>query len=320
MATSAAVKKAAKRKVAAKKPAPKHKVKLPKNAAQKTAAAAAVGAVKKPPVKKPAVKPASKPATAPTPTAPVEVPVAGSGGSLVTPETWEQDQARLVFNREDQAEAFDLNQQSNEAVLDYQSTMNDLQRARDTTKLGITQQRDQMNTQRPQDFADLNSSLSYRGVGRRGSAAARKIGSLTSSYTQAGNALDAADTKATTDFDTDSATAFNRQNTTLTGIAQRRLQLAGNASAGGSYTTGTTPATDTGVEAPKATSNPPKPAAKPAVKPAAKPATKFKGKYPGPDIFKGNAKMRAEYAKQIKGKKLSEAAKRKLALKIAGGK
>lgn len=39
----------------------------------------------------------------------------------------------------------------------------------------------------------------------------------------------------------------------------------------------------------------------------------YKGKYPGPDVFKGDAKLNAEYKKQTKGKKLSEAAKRKLA-------
>ena len=57
-----------------------------------------------------------------------------------------------------------------------------------------------------------------------------------------------------------------------------------------------------------------------ATKAKPKPKPKFKGKYAGPEAFKGNAKMNAAYSKQIKGKKLTAAAKRKIVNSIAKAK
>lgn len=48
-------------------------------------------------------------------------------------------------------------------------------------------------------------------------------------------------------------------------------------------------------------------------------SAKFKGKYPGPDIFKGNKALNTKYNTAIKGKKLTDAAKRKIAAQIKSG-
>ena len=64
---------------------------------------------------KPKPKPKPKPKAAPkpkvAPAARVTVPVANNNGTLVSPETWQQDQARLAAAREDQDALLDLNDQ-----------------------------------------------------------------------------------------------------------------------------------------------------------------------------------------------------------------
>lgn len=231
--TKAAQKKAAKKPYKGKYPGPdKYKGKPPPKK---------VTPVKKPVVKKPAT-PAATRAT---------VPVANNNGSLVSPATWEQDQARLTAAREDQAELLDLNDQEAEANLEYNTDFAEQEKQKNLRSEDIARQRLEFSRQKEQDRANLNSNLSYRGVGSRGSAASRGWGDLLTEQQTTENNLNAQQTaNDVTDWGNTVAGLSNVKNSRLTRIAGRRQAISGRASAGGVYTTGAGTAA-TGVTAPK---------------------------------------------------------------------
>lgn len=232
---------------------------------------------KPPPKAAPKAKAAPKPAAAR-----VTVPVANSTGSLTSPDQWQQDQARLVAAREDQNELLDLNDQESEAGLEYQTQESEAQKELEQRKLAIQKQKDDFARQKQQERADLGSNLSYRGVGSRGSAANRKWGELNTQHANTEANFTGQETAATTDYGNVHRNLETAKNTRLTSIAGRRQALAGRASAAGSYTDGTNPVSDTGVQAPKPVSLKPAPAKKAPAKKA--PAKKAPAKKPAKKV------------------------------------
>lgn len=291
---------AAQRKVA-KNPPPKKSA--PKPAAKKPYKGKYPGPDKykgKPPPKKAAPKPVAKAAPKPAATRAI-VPVANSTGNLVDPTQWEQDQARLVAAREDQAELLSLNQADDEANIEYQTELTDTNKEYEQQKLDVQRQRDAFAQQKELERADLNSNLSYRGVGSRGSAANRKWGQLSTQQAATESNLTGQQTALSTGHGTALANLEGARNTRLATTAGRRLELAGRGSGKGSYTTGAGTTTDTGVTAPKPVSLKPPPSPYNKTLAPKKPVKKtYKGKYPGPDKYKGKPPPKVVKAAQRK--------------------
>jgi hypothetical protein len=230
----------------AKKPPPKV-VSAAKRAAKKA------NTKKKSKVVKPkvATKPKVTTPAKPEPTAPVKVPVAGADGSLVSPETWQQDQARLTALREDQDALENIENEEASAALDYDSKKAEYDRDARQRRLDIQKQKQGFQQQKNYDKADLNSNLSYRGAARS-SAASRKFSELTSQHAAVDKDLTDAEADTNLSFDVAAPELANTKKTRLSLAAERRRKLAERAAAKGSYTAGTKPVGDTGIVAPKA--------------------------------------------------------------------
>jgi hypothetical protein len=238
-----------------------------------------------------------------TPTAPLsaQAPVSSPTGSLISPETWAQDQARLQSAAEDQDTADSLNEAEADADATYTSRTTEAAKAAALRKIELQKQKDQFDKEKSTDFKNLNTNMAYRGASRS-SAADRSTKELGNQHTNIANSYKDAELSVDTEVSDINTKAFNEREATKSYVNKRRGTLAQRAAARGVYSEGAG-SEDGGVNAP-GIDGPATPAAK-----AAKAAKTYKGKYRGPDKYKGNmakvaaAKRAAAAKRRVKGKK-----------------
>lgn len=212
--------------------------------------------------------PAPKAVAPAAPTAPENVysatsPVANTNGSLVSPATWEQDQARLQASADDAETAQNLNEEELGAATDYESELASHREKAKLDRLQLDQEKSQFERSKADQYKDLNESLSYRGS-LRGSAARRNLASLTSAHSQQETAFSTQDAGITSGLASSEGAAAARKQGRLTNVASRRGILANRAAGKGVYSPGSSPVSDTGITSPTATApvvtpKPPKP-------------------------------------------------------------
>lgn len=256
---------------------------------------------------------AAKPATttATTPKAPSVYPSVNSGN--VTSNA--SGNIQLQTNH-------DLNMQELEANEAYNAEIDAASAAEQSARIAKASQQLAYSQQRPQDLAQTNARLASRGM-NLGGVAGTKNAQLVSQWADQDTAVESQYNQAKTNYDAvvgtngQPGTAAARKLARLQTIDQGRQDYT-NQMSRTSPTQGSLPE-DAGVRATSGATPKPATTAKPAAKLAAKPAVKatYKGKYAGPDVFKGNKSMNAAYKKATSGKNLSAAAKRKIAQQIA---
>jgi len=247
-------------------------------------------AAKRKAAKKPALKPAAKPAVkpaAPAAAKPATVPNPGAVSSNSS------GNIQLQTNAEIEAQALEAHEQlrqENEraAQMDAQALIQE--------QLGQKQSRDTFQENRSRS----NQIMASRGM--RGSAALHASAMDTKGYQTALEGVNTQKQGSITEANNIRTTASNWLKTRQGQLTLARKEYTDEQSKL-NPTTGSTPI-NSGIKPTVPYKAPVKPAAK---KPVAKPvaAKKFKGKYPGPDKFKGNMKLVNAYnaARRKAGKK-----------------
>lgn len=237
------------------------------------------------------------------PEAPIsaQAPVSSPTGSLISRETWEQDQARLQSAAEDADSLDELNTAEADADAAYTAKTNAAKTAAAKRKLEIEQQRGEFEKSKSTDFKALNTSMAYRGA-TRSSAAMRGTADVTTQHNNIANQYKNAELGVDTEVNDINTQATNEREGVKAMVTRRRGTLAQRAAARGVYSAGAG-SEDGGVDAP-GINGPASP-----VTAATKAAKTYKGKYRGPDKYKGNmakvaaAKRAAAAKRRVKGKK-----------------
>lgn len=253
--------------------------------AGKSKAAKVKAAAKRATAKK-ASKKKSSPAGPKAPTAPesAKAPVSSPTGSLVSPETWAADQARLQSAAEDADTVDELNQEEASADSDYTSRVSEAKTLAAKRKLDLAKQKSEFDKTKSDDYKSAGNAFAYRGASRS-SAASRGVRDIATQHSRVDNEF-TGETVAADNFVKDTeANAATLRGERKAYVTKRRGTLAHRAASRGVYSDGAANG-EAGVSAP--TFAPGAAAAAKAKK--AKAAPTFKGKYQGPDKYKGDKK------------------------------
>ena len=121
--------------------------------------------------KKAAVKPKASAPSSPIVAPDVQAPVSSPTGSLVSPETWRSDQARLQSKYDDAQTVEELNQAEADADENYTKANTEATRASTQRKLELDKQQGEFEKSKAGNYNDVNSTMAYRGASRSSAAA-----------------------------------------------------------------------------------------------------------------------------------------------------
>lgn len=165
------------------------------------------------------------------PPAPVGMP----DGSLVDPNQWEADQARLMAAEEDNAEYDSLIAEEQDANLTEQSDVATAEQRRAAARLSASKKLKDFQPTKVENKKNLDNALSYRGMGRS-TAYKRKNMDLTNQHNAVETGIAAEQTKAEQDYTTNIGLAAQRKQARLAAVTPRKNLLAQRGARAGVYT------------------------------------------------------------------------------------
>ena len=251
-----------------------------------------------------------KPASTTKPTT-ITKPAAGTVKQPTAPNVYPTSNATSNASGNIQLQSnHELNMQELDARQAYDEEMAAASLAEQQALIADAQNRYSFGEQRKQDYGALNANMAARGLS--GGAYTQKKIDLMRGHNEQQTNLDSAANLATNTANAARTSAAARRNQRLQQITLGRQEYT-NQQSRTAPTAGSRPE-NSGVKAIK-----PAPLVKSKTTTAPKASTtakSYKGKYYGPDIFKGDKKLNTAYESAIKGKKLSDAAKRQIANQI----
>lgn len=289
-----AVTKAAQRKVAT-------KTKRVDSPATKAAIKAAI----KPAIAAAKNKPAPKKTTPPKKTVPPKPNTStGAPSAYGNVTTNPSGYAGLQTNHE-------LNMEQLNAEEAYNAEMAQAQADEEQAAITHQAQLNDLDIQKRNDKGRTNANLAYRGM--NSGVAVSKIAEMDAQHNLQKGEIDSAKSQVGTRVINQRLRAGTNKDARLGNVILGRQEYTDQRSRD-NPTVGTKPV-NAGIKpiAPAKTPAAKAKATTPALVKKAAQRKAYKGKYAGPDVFKGNAKQNAAYKKATAGKKLSNAAKRKIA-------
>jgi hypothetical protein len=162
-------------------------------------------------------------------------PVGMPDGSIVDPNQWESDQARLMAAEDDNAEYDSLIAEEQDANLTEQSEVATQEQQRAAKRLAASQKLKEFQPTKVDNKKNLDNALSYRGMGRS-TAYKRKNMELTNQNNAVETGIAAEQTKAEQDYTTNIGLAAQRKQARLAAVTPRKNLLAQRGARAGVYT------------------------------------------------------------------------------------
>lgn len=178
----------------------------------------------------------------------VKAPVSSPDGSLVSPETWQSDLARLQSAADDQDTLDSLNEAETKADSDYTSRTTEATKNAALRKLELARQKDNYEKSKSTDYKNLDANLAYRGA-TRGSAAERGLKEVATTHANLDNEYKNAESSVDTELNDVKTRAYNEREQIKGFVTKRRGSLAARAAAKNVYSVGSA-AKDSGDTAP----------------------------------------------------------------------